>query len=384
VTFLCDFYNAFSLGGDWANPCAWTDPCYSALAGIGCFNSHVLTVGGFPFELDGTLPPSIAGLHNVMLINLTTPYSNWVYGTLPSSLTAWSALKALIIHDGELSGTLPALSLPSIMLLDLSNDYISGVIPSLNAVPSLMALELYDNIISGTIPPFSLVTAMRMIDLSNNYISGLIPALNVMPHLISLQLQENSLMGTIPAISTLVNLTAIDLSYNYLAGTMPAVPPMINASYCSIDYNCIDCSTVTTCACDYQESNCNASCVGNCYGHGQCFAGMCLCNSGWAAPYCNVSTFTPCPGNGNCNLHGTCDNSTGTCTCSSGWTAADCNTATCPGIPVCNNQGTCSGTTCTCNSGWTGADCSTPTSAGVSITPILFFLMAVVSFLALF
>jgi hypothetical protein len=108
--------------------------------------------------------------------------------------------------------------------------------------------------------------------------------------------------------------------------------------------NCEDgWDTVTGCA--------TKSCHKDCFQHGTCDDGACVCDEGFAAPYCEVHS---CPKGCGGSDHGVCDD--GSCLCKFGWSGEDCMTATC--ADNCNSNGVCHDGICLCNQGFRGSSCS--------------------------
>jgi Ran GTPase-activating protein (RanGAP) involved in mRNA processing and transport len=111
-----------------------------------------------------------------------------------------------------------------LVTLDLSNNQLSGSIdPLLTLLPSLAFLNLSGNAFSGTIPPEfgQCCTTLMALDLSNNGLTGPIPTMDLMESLVSLRLAGNGLSSSVP--SQLLNdlaplLQELDLSSNKLTG----------------------------------------------------------------------------------------------------------------------------------------------------------------------
>ncbi|VFQ63198.1 unnamed protein product [Cuscuta campestris] len=176
---------------------------------------------------------------------------NLITGNLPK-LRNYSALdpfRCIFLNSNRFQGPLP--HLPSdINMLDISNNMIHGVIPqnigatmpnlqylrisgnrlngsmpaSFCKIRSLTILDLSDNQLSGTLPSTCSQWNLEVLDLSSNNFSGSIPAyLGSLTGLQSLHLENNSLHGKIPeSLKNLSYLSALDLSQNALDGAIPS------------------------------------------------------------------------------------------------------------------------------------------------------------------
>jgi hypothetical protein len=82
-------------------------------------------------------------------------YNNQLVGTIPSSLGALTALKALWLDGNNLNGTIPS-SLGTLTVLNelrLQQNQLSGTIPSsLGALTALTHVRLYANQLVGQTP----------------------------------------------------------------------------------------------------------------------------------------------------------------------------------------------------------------------------------------
>ncbi|WP_353573137.1 LamG-like jellyroll fold domain-containing protein [Candidatus Albibeggiatoa sp. nov. BB20] len=106
--------------------------------------------------------------------------------------------------------------------MDLHNNGLSGVLPSLAALTQLQQLELQQNGLLGEISEsIGNLTELNLLNLGYNQLSGKIPtSIGSLTKLTQLDLQQNQLVGNVPAnlANTVANLT---LSSNRLSGTLP-------------------------------------------------------------------------------------------------------------------------------------------------------------------
>ncbi|KAJ6836060.1 putative receptor protein kinase TMK1 [Iris pallida] len=244
---------ARSIGADASR--GWnasSDPCSDWAPDVGCDSSgHVTRVQIKNLDVaprSGPLPPEIANLTS--LVKLELPRLS-LTGPLPS-LSPLSSLQVLFLH-GNLFDSVPAGffsgldSLVSAFLddnpfapwpIDASlksctrlqqfsarNASVTGPLPDfLGDLPSLQLLHLSNNLLSGGIPP-SFATS-RIADLSLNNqrgsrLSGGIGVVSNMTSLSVLNLQSNSFSGPLPDFSQLTGLRTLSLRDNSFTGPVP-------------------------------------------------------------------------------------------------------------------------------------------------------------------
>lgn len=113
-----------------------------------------------------------------------------------------------------------------IVILDLSDNLITGIIPPSLKFIIINVINLSSNRFYGALPPFP--SNIEYIDFSNNSFSGsLLPITSeYLPLLGDLHLSNNLINGTIPAsICKFAEMQVIDLSSNRLSGQLPACFP---------------------------------------------------------------------------------------------------------------------------------------------------------------
>ena len=175
----------------------------------------------------------------VVALELT---NNNLSGSLPSSLSALS-LAELRLADNQLSGPIPASlgKLTNLQTIQLNNNHLSGSIPTeLGSIPYLEELQVYNNQLSGSIPAsLGSQTYMQYLSLGHNQLSGSIPpSLGKLTKLLSLDLTNNQLTGSIPAsLGNLPYLSGLNLGHNRLSGPIPG-----NLGYAVYGYYAIDLS----------------------------------------------------------------------------------------------------------------------------------------------
>ena len=215
---------------------------------------------------EGNLPSSIGDISNLDILDLSF---NEFSGEIPMELVAnctflttlrlsnnnfhgnffsknfnLSMLDFLALENNQFTGTLPVVS-PSIWaVLDISNNYMSGIIPVwvINDTP-LGILDLSNNFFEGHIPcgissasvinlSHNFLTRLRScwnlqkvkhVLLSGNKLTGSLPkAILNSSSLLTLDIRDNSFFGNIPEeFESLSNLRVLILSDNHFSGMIP-------------------------------------------------------------------------------------------------------------------------------------------------------------------
>ncbi|KAJ7950776.1 Leucine-rich repeat receptor protein kinase [Quillaja saponaria] len=149
---------------------------------------------------------------------------NQISGKLPPDLSTISFEPIEIdLSFNNLEGPLPLLPF-NLTYLDLSKNRFSGPLSILSKItPSISLIDLSDNMLSGNIPQIQ-YQGLFTLNLANNKLSGKIPNFlmqNTRFH--SPILANNSLSGEIPSpVGNLSNLQVLDLRNNYFSGELPS------------------------------------------------------------------------------------------------------------------------------------------------------------------
>ena len=172
-------------------------------------------------RLDGELPKNIGNMiPKLEFLNLSR---NHIDGNLPSSISDMSNLKRLDLSNNNIFGELPMKSFANqtfLEIINLSNNNFHGEIFSkLANLSKVDLLILNNNHFKGTLP---LISSM-VIDIGNNYMSGMIPewignsTLKTPPFLF---MSDNLFEGRVPC--ELGHYVIIDISHNLLSGSFPS------------------------------------------------------------------------------------------------------------------------------------------------------------------
>ncbi|XP_059655332.1 receptor-like protein EIX2 [Cornus florida] len=149
---------------------------------------------------------------------------NQIIGEVPKFLESNGTNRELILNSNKFEGRL-TLFPSNVVLLDLSNNSLSGYIPQIdNRNVRLEILTLSNNQLSGGIPTYLCkITTMRFIDLSKNKLSGKLPwCMGDLYRLEVLDLSNNSLYGEMPSsLGSLQQLNSLHLRGNKFHGELP-------------------------------------------------------------------------------------------------------------------------------------------------------------------
>ncbi|GLT51198.1 hypothetical protein SLA2020_246260 [Shorea laevis] len=138
-----------------------------------------------------------------------------------------SSLQEIIMPNNGLEGPIPInfCQLQFLLILDLSNNNISGSLPSCFSTGQIVYLHLSKNKLKGSLTTqFCHISSLVTLDLSDNQLSGNIPdCINMLGELSYLILKNNNIEGEIPSqLCKLQKLSLIDLSQNHLSGHIPS------------------------------------------------------------------------------------------------------------------------------------------------------------------
>ncbi|CAN8270814.1 unnamed protein product [Cochlearia groenlandica] len=157
--------------------------------------------------------------------------NNNLSGVIPSWIDELSSLSALMLSNNSLEGKIPSslFNISTLYLLDLSANHFYGDIPPHVRSSMPFVLLLQDNYLSGVIPE-TLLTNVTVLDLRNNRLSGNIPEFTNIQRIGILLLRGNDLTGHIPRqLCDLKTIHLIDFANNKLNGSIPSC--LGNASF---------------------------------------------------------------------------------------------------------------------------------------------------------
>ncbi|GLT27846.1 hypothetical protein SLA2020_028170 [Shorea laevis] len=175
----------------------------------------------------GNISPELGLIHSLQTLNLS---QNSLSGPIPTSFVL-NSIRFLDLSGNSLSGPIPndLFRNCSLNYLSLSRNSLQGSLPTtLTRCSSLNTLKLSNNHFSGS-PDFASASGiwsmnrLRVLDLSNNQFSGALPlGMFNLHNLKQLLLQGNRFFGPLPPDMGLCpHLTTFNLSHNLFSGELP-------------------------------------------------------------------------------------------------------------------------------------------------------------------
>jgi hypothetical protein len=193
--------------------------------------------------------------------------SNYLTGFIPESASSTS-LQVIVLDWNMISGSIPEsiFSFFKLSTFSLWENQISGSLSSkLGDLVELVLLDLSSNALTGVIPSeIGLLKNLDTLYLDSNAFNGTMASqIGFLTRLVQLHLQDNQLSGSVPIeLSSLLFATSFKLFANNLTGSLDDVfcqQPSVVLSKVSADCGGVDpqveCTCCTTC-CDSSSGNC--------------------------------------------------------------------------------------------------------------------------------
>ncbi|KAH7866532.1 hypothetical protein Vadar_021637 [Vaccinium darrowii] len=178
----------------------------------------------FNNQFSGVIPQSLGVNCNLTQVDFT---GNSFTGKIPPNLCSRKQLRKLLLGVNRLEGSIPSDvgSCSSLTRLILKENNLTGVLPEFVKIPNFSFMDLSNNFLTGVIPSsFSNLTNITLINLSMNRLTGPIPPeLGGLVYLQGLNLSHNRLEGSLPSeLSNCTELLHLDVGYNSLDGSIPS------------------------------------------------------------------------------------------------------------------------------------------------------------------
>lgn len=168
---------------------------------------HTLDLGHN--RLSGRIPPGLCSLPNLKVLILAS--NGYLYGQVPNMV---SPLLHIDLRGNSLTGELPTFP-TTIRYISASSNYLSGKLDNVSELPNLAFLDLAMNAFVGTIPPSLFSPSIPLLLLHRNYLSGELPST---PSPVRPAPSPES-----DAVEDLSGGWTVDLSYNQLTGRVTPV-----------------------------------------------------------------------------------------------------------------------------------------------------------------
>lgn len=230
VTKASDLLGLYMEGNQLSGtlPAPSTD-AWGGAAAAGLQMLEVMDIGNN--KITGTIPEAWFSLPNLRDWNLA---NNKFGGTLPTQLMRLSSLEVMVLSNNKMTGPIPR---GDDILPDDIRNLPGAVHPRKGPKPigvkwgnlaNLTGLYLNDNAFTGTLPPtliFGVGPSLIEIDIGNNFISGQIPTLiGKMTNLERIDAQNNLFNGTLPSeMNRMHPDIQLNLTNNLLTGTVPKI-----------------------------------------------------------------------------------------------------------------------------------------------------------------
>ncbi|XP_034697442.1 probable LRR receptor-like serine/threonine-protein kinase At1g07650 isoform X2 [Vitis riparia] len=217
---------------NWSTPQRKEMPWYNNTLTCNCSypngQCHVVQIFLKGQDLAGVLPPSLAKLHYLKMIDFT---KNYLSGNIPQEWASMQ-LEYMSLTVNRLSGLIPSFlgNITTLRYMSLENNLFSGTVPpQLWQLVNLENLILSTNNLTGELPPaLANLTKLTEFRISSNNFTGKIPNfIHSWKQLQKLEIQASGLEGPIPSsISVLKNLTELRISDS--PGEGSNFPPLQN------------------------------------------------------------------------------------------------------------------------------------------------------------
>uniref|UniRef100_A0A7N2LS14 non-specific serine/threonine protein kinase n=1 Tax=Quercus lobata TaxID=97700 RepID=A0A7N2LS14_QUELO len=183
--------------------------------------------------LAGFLPPALAKLHHLKIIDLN---ANYLSGNIPQEWASMQ-LEYLSISTNNLSGPIPTYlgNITTLKIMSIESNQFSGIVPpELGNLVNLEYLILSANNLTGELPDtLTNLNKLTEFRISSNNFTGRIPDIfQTWKQLQKLEIQASGLEGPIPpSISALSNLNELRISDLFGEGSkFPSLHGMTNMS----------------------------------------------------------------------------------------------------------------------------------------------------------
>uniref|UniRef100_A0A803Q6S3 non-specific serine/threonine protein kinase n=1 Tax=Cannabis sativa TaxID=3483 RepID=A0A803Q6S3_CANSA len=212
-----------------SNCCKWAGVKCNSSSSLGFKDDsdtgRVVKLELMSMRLTGKLSPSLGSLDQLRTLNLS---HNFLKSPIPFSLFNLSNLEFMDLSFNDLYDPVPDIfHLPSIQLLDLSQNYLNGSFPSgiCNGSSSLRILKMAANYFTGALPAgLGDCLSLEHVCVGMNRLTNVSEGIFRLPKLSDLILQDNKFSGPLSkGIGNLSNLVRLDICSSGFSGRIPDV-----------------------------------------------------------------------------------------------------------------------------------------------------------------
>jgi hypothetical protein len=152
--------------------------------------------------------------------------------TLPPSFESMVNLESFQCVFSNISGTLPILNLPNLLVFNCSQNQFTGSIPNLSGSPNLGYFQCNQNQLTGSIPNLDSNTILEWFIAYQNNLNGTVS--NFPPSTTIVSIHTNQLTGSMPDLSQNASLDIFHCFENQMTGSISQLPANPNLT----DFRC--------------------------------------------------------------------------------------------------------------------------------------------------
>lgn len=196
------------------------DPCLEAWQGVQCVDSNITSIILNGANLGGKLGDYLGGFTSIIALDLS---NNQIGGIIPSVLPL--TMQNFFLSANQFTGGIPSTlsSLTQLTDLSLNDNLLTGEIPdSFQTLTGLINLHLSGNNLTGELPSsFGNLSSLTTLHLEDNQLSGTLNVLQDLP-LIDLDVDNNLFSGPVP--QKLLSIPTLSMAGNQFNSTTSPLP----------------------------------------------------------------------------------------------------------------------------------------------------------------